>query len=320
VRTLLLSPLRLLVGWGLSPRLLGLIAVTMLVLLRVSIGWHFYTEGIEKRDAKNWSAAPFFGNASGPFAEHFRRMVWDGDGRLRLERGNTEAVLTDFKDKAAAHYGFDENQNKSAAAALKAAMEQYDWVLNVHADDLEEFKLGRDRIQKLETDTREKHVRDNVSSLGGQRATIRQEWTKKGAAALQQVSSVWEGFESAIQGIATAEQTANRGPFQLVKPRTFNIDTSVIDGIIPYFDIAVGLCLLLGLFTPLAGLAAAGFLFSVFLSQYPPTTGPSSSMYQLIESMACLVIAATGAGRFAGLDYFLHLLIRKNASVQAKTS
>jgi len=27
--------------------------------------------------------------------------------------------------------------------------------------------------------------------------------------------------------------------------------------------------------------------------------------------MACLVIAGTGAGRFAGLDYFLHLIVRK---------
>ena len=67
---------------------------------------------------------------------------------------------------------------------------------------------------------------------------------------------------------------------------------------------------MLGLFTPVAALAAAGFLGSVFLSQLPPSSGPGSTYYQLIESMACLVLAGTGAGRFAGIDYFLHLIVR----------
>jgi len=98
------------------------------------------------------------------------------------------------------------------------------------------------------------------------------------------------------------------------------MDTSVIDSIVPYFDMLVGWCLLLGLFTPVAALAAAGFLGSVFLSQYPPLTGPTSSNYQLIECMACLVLAATGAGRFAGLDFFLHLIIRKFNGDDAATA
>jgi uncharacterized membrane protein YphA (DoxX/SURF4 family) len=94
----------------------------------------------------------------------------------------------------------------------------------------------------------------------------------------------------------------------------------VIDRFVPYFDIAIGLCLLLGFFTPVAALAAAGFLGSVVLSQYPPATGPTSSNYQLIECMACLVLAATGSGRLAGLDYFLHLIVRKVWGGQAPQS
>jgi hypothetical protein len=31
----------------------------------------------------------------------------------------------------------------------------------------------------------------------------------------------------------------------------------------------------------------------------------------LVEGTAALVLAMTGAGRFAGVDYFLHLLCRK---------
>ncbi len=90
------------------------------------------------------------------------------------------------------------------------------------------------------------------------------------------------------------------------------MDTNMINAIVPYFDVAVGLCLLLGLLTPIAALATAVFLGSIFLSQFPPVTGPASSYYQLIECMACLVLAGTAAGRFAGLDYFLHLIVRKS--------
>ncbi|MGI9473054.1 MAG: DoxX family protein [Rubripirellula sp.] len=308
---LLLIPLRLSVGWGLSPRLLGLIGATMLVLLRVSIGWHFYSEGVDKRDAGNWSAAPFFANAKGPFAEDFRKLVWDADGSFRLNRDATMQSWAVFRDQIGNHYGFDENQKREAQQNYAKAVEQYDWVIAENATELEEFSLGRERIKMLETDLQEKEVRDGVASLGGQRDTIRREWTRKAAPALKQIDSIWANYEATQNGVANSEQSAANPSMHLVRPRTARVDTSVIDGMVPYFDIAIGLCLLLGFFTPVAALAAAGFLGSVFLSQYPPSTGPSSSNYQLIECMACLVLAGTGAGRFAGLDYFLHLIVRK---------
>ena len=90
MQKLLLFPIRLCVGWGLSPRLLGLFGATALVLLRVTVGWHFYTEGVDKRDAGNWTAVPFFANAQGPLAEHYRGLVWDNEGSFRL---NPDAMI-----------------------------------------------------------------------------------------------------------------------------------------------------------------------------------------------------------------------------------
>ena len=80
-----LSPLRLCVGWSLSPRILGLTGAVMLVLLRLTVGWHFYSEGIDKKEAGNWTATPFFANAKGPLADNFRQLVWDADGGFRLK-------------------------------------------------------------------------------------------------------------------------------------------------------------------------------------------------------------------------------------------
>ncbi len=303
---LLFTPLRLLVGWGLSPRLLGWVAVVMLVLLRLTIGWHFYSEGLEKYRDDRWDASPFFANAKGPFANEFHALVWDNDGQLRLDEEGTLQWWAFFREDIAEHYGFDEQQKAQAQANYIKAVDQFRWVVSENAADLEEYELGRQRIEELDRDP----MRSGVSSLGGQRDAVRKEWNQKVTPTLKQLDTIWQNYEIAQNSLATSDQ-AERGPLGLGRPRNAAMDTTVINEIVPYFDLAIGLCLLLGLFTPLAALAAAGFLGSVFLSQYPPTTGPSSSMYQLIEGMACLVLASTGAGRFAGLDFFLHLIVRK---------
>ena len=128
---------------------------------------------------------------------------------------------------------------------------------------------------------------------------------------LKQIDGISNNYEIAQNSIATEEQSDAKMALALNMPSTGFVDTHFIDRVVPYFDTAVGLCLLLGLFTPIAALAAAGFLGSVFISQFPPQTGPTSTYYQLVEGMACFVLAGMGAGRFAGLDFFLHLIVRK---------
>ncbi len=340
MRKFLTLPLRLCVGWGLSPRLLGLVGATLLVLLRVTIGVHFYSEGIDK-SSRDWSAKPFFANATGPLAAEYHDLVWDGDGRLRLDSEAMMLWWATFRDDVADQFGFDDAQRKQAQANYTKAVEQYEWVLAENADAIEEFELGRERIAmlfgrdindgeqdaaeatdeaRLEAVRREKQLRDSVASLGGQRDAIRKEWLAKAAPALAQIDKISKNYEEAQNKLATEEQRQSSSPLKLVRPRTNIVDTSVIDRIVPYFDLAIGVCLLFGLFTPVAALAAAGFLGSVFLSQYPPVAGPGSTYYQLIECMACLVLAGTGAGRFAGVDYFLHLIVRKTWGPQAQTA
>ncbi|TWU46047.1 DoxX [Novipirellula aureliae] len=314
MRKLLLLPLRLAVGWELSPRLLSIIAATMLVLLRLTIGWHFYAEGVDKVQQDNWTAAPFFVNAKGPLAGQFRTMVWDYDGSIRLDRDRIMLTWATDRNRVSDHYGFDEKQEKRAQNEYTDAVEKYDWVLEENKADIEEYRFGKDRIDKLDTDP----VRNGVSSLEGQREAIRKEWLDKGAPALNQINQVWENYIENLNSIATMKQRQSESPYRLTKPRDVLMDTSIIDVILPYFDIAVGLLLLFGLFTPIAALAAAGFLGSIVLSQYPPVTGPTSSIYQLIEAMGCFVLAATGAGRFAGLDFFLHLIVRKVYGTSSK--
>ena len=310
MRNIFLIPLRLAVGWGISPRILGIIGITMLVLLRLSIGWHFHSEGSDKYRQGDWDAAPFFANAKGPFADQFRKTVWDYDGTVRRDPEFTRWWLEGYRDRAAEYYSFTDKELKVANESLATLMANHKDILAQYADDLNEYDLGQERIESLKS----QQDRTGVESLAGQIETVQKENDAKLKPALAEFDQLWDGYEGTINSLAAPNQRQASPPFELVRPRTAVVDTSVINRYVPYFDLAIGWCLLLGLFTPLAALAAAGFLGSVFLSQYPPGTGPTSSNYQLIECMACLVLAGTGAGRFAGLDYFLHLIIRSGAA------
>ena len=59
------------------------------MLLRVSIGWHFLTEGMAKvdpKDGKQFNSEGYFRVATGPLAPYFRGMIPDVNGLERLER------------------------------------------------------------------------------------------------------------------------------------------------------------------------------------------------------------------------------------------
>lgn len=285
----------------------------MLVILRVSIGWHFHSEGIEKYRQGNWDATPFFANAKGPFADQFKNLVWDRDGKSRRDLVFHEWWLADYNEKAAEYFSFTERERVAAEDRLQQLLTNVKLVLAEYGDDLSEYDLREKRIAELKS----KGDWVNVESLAGQIATLEKENQAKLKPAMDEIEQLWDSYELSINALAAPNQREQSPAFKLKKPRREMVDTSIISPYVPYFDLAIGWCLLLGLFTPLASLAAAAFLGSVFLSQYPPGTGPTSSNYQLIEGLACLVIAATGAGRFAGLDYFLHLYIRRSQQRQS---
>jgi uncharacterized membrane protein YphA (DoxX/SURF4 family) len=66
-------------------------------------------------------------------------------------------------------------------------------------------------------------------------------------------------------------------------------------------ELGIGLALLVGLFTPLAGLGATFFFFNLFLAFLNPNTGEWIWTYVLLV-VAALVVALTRSGRALGLD------------------
>src|SRR5262249_40405833 len=48
-----------------------------LVLLRLVIGWHFFFEGLAKRELPTWSSEPYLRESVGPAAPLYRNILGD---------------------------------------------------------------------------------------------------------------------------------------------------------------------------------------------------------------------------------------------------
>ncbi len=280
---------------------LGFFSVVALLALRLCIGWHFYKEGSDKVRSGSFSASGFLGGATGPLAGMYHGMVWDRDGEFRLDVPRTVESWHTSAIQIERAYGFSAEQKEAVQKALVNHEAQLKHVLETNASDLEEFKLGRERVQNLETDP----FRSSVASLRGQNSTIESEWRRKGAPSLKQIDQVWTNLEESLNSIATAKQRRGR-TIEVTKPRLGFVDTTVIDKVIPYFDLAIGISLILGLFVRPMAIAGGLFLVSVVLSQFPGWPGAQPTYYQAIEAIGMFVLAATAAGQFAGLDFILY--------------
>ncbi len=63
---------------------IGLAAVVMLVLLRITVGWHFLYQGIAKLEDEDFTSANYLWAAKGPLGPLYRKMLPDPYGRTVL--------------------------------------------------------------------------------------------------------------------------------------------------------------------------------------------------------------------------------------------
>ncbi len=270
------------------------LTIIVLVVLRLAIGWHFFKEGSRKDDS--FTSQHFLGASK---VEMFRNMVPDAKGEYRLHPESTKGVWETYQNQANSHYGFDDKQKKACAAACKQAQAQLSWVLL----DIDEDLTEADReLARLEKASQEKMT--NVKFRKEWHAKEKTKWNGKRAALLRKINGVWDKYEVQVASIATDEQMATRGILPLPEPGNAGF-LNFVDAFIPWLVFLVGVCLVLGLFTRVAAVAGAGFLFSVIATQPFWIPGAADTFYQSVEMLSLLLLAAVGAGRFAGLDFFI---------------
>ena len=270
--------------------------------MRVVIGFHFFTEGADKLKSPGWTSAGLLGNAKGQFADSFQNMVWDADGLARLDAKETEALWSHFRERVVRIYAFDESQTKKAEEIFRRRINQLETHFDDYKRDIQEYRLGIARRDAYRADD----GRTQVASLSGQLNRIEGELSAKRSELIKPIDLIWDGYEGELNALAVEGQR-HRGPISIDRPGRRTLDSRTIDKIIPYFDLTLGLLLMIGLFTRTAAVAAGLFLCSVVVSQWPGTPGAVPVWPQLIEALALFVIAATASGRAAGVDFFVGL-------------
>lgn len=298
----------------------GFLAALFLVLLRISIGWHFLYEGVTKvystpegRDSflarilpvpnqpePPFSAEGYLRNATGPLAPVFRGMVPDVDGLAMLDEAKLkrswERDLVRFKN----HYQFDEAQLQAAVGTLKERMiAAHDWFLDL--ENRQKISKYRDDLAYID------RVLAGPKSLSFERERAYEERGKLDATRAELLAPIkaWtETLHDSWTKIAGTEQI-NTPPAPL-KTKLDWINQAIMCGMV-----AVGLGLTLGFLTPLAALGAVGHLALFYLSMPPWPHLPVSPMQEghylyvnknLIELLACLALACLPTGRWVGLD------------------
>lgn len=276
-----------------------------LVALRFGIGVHFYQEGVSKLKNPKPFSAGFFTTAKGELAPVFQKFVWDADGRARFDQEATRQAWERERNAVASHYRFSEEQQKTAEETQQAFERQLEDFFAVHAEDLQTYFRGLERRSKNQADA----ARQGVPSLRGQSEKIESELKKERGPWLAQIDRLWEAYEKDLNGIAT-DQQKSRGWYHLGKPgrKSFQLDTVFFDKFIPYFDLTIGVCLMLGLFTRLTASAGAAFLATIIATQPPWVHDAAPVYYQSIEALALFFLAAVGAGRYGGLDFLVNAM------------
>ena len=277
----------------------------------MGVGWHFFTQGVEKVHDPNFSSAGFLSAAKGPLAPLYHNMAGDIDGLKRLDRDATLDRWAVYREQVKLHYGFDADQR----AAAEAISDRYAGYLNDHFDsNVEEIDQYRKGVERLRTAQAEATMRNSktlpgVPSLRGQVATIESELRSKGGPLLAPIDQMWADYQRELNALATnalaTEEQQAQGALVLELPDgTGPVSHRSVDKVLPWFDIAIGGLLILGLFTRLASGAGALFLCAVMSTQWPWAPGAVPIDYQFIETLALFALMATGAGRFGGLDFF----------------
>ena len=311
----------------------GFLAAFFIILLRIAIGWHFLTEGSEKYDSTRYGKEPkdafsaeiYLRNANGPLAEHFREMLPDVDGRETLDLEHLKASWRADVDAIADYFGFTEAQKAEASKQLDEAERWADlWFSD--PENQEKRKKYFNELDQVEAD---EHNPDVLSFERERMWDARRSLDADRRALIGPIVERGKALRDAVAKLATSEQLqaakapllsriAPQAPAAVVRDKVVAAEAARswtrldwINFATTYGLIAIGICLILGFLTPLAALGAVAFLAMIYLSMPPwpglPPNPKTEGHYfivskNLIELIACLVIATTPSGHWIGLD------------------
>lgn len=279
-------------------------------MLRVSVGWHFLYSGIWKLENPNFSSSGFLAQAKGPLAEEFYKLTPNYQGHDRLNAGQQKVLMEQYASGFEQHYKLSDEQEAVVERIVARRAELVETYLEERQVEIDTYLHELERLEETKaqassaTPFEQKRIWDKQQQLRGQL----EGW-------LADVEAIHADFRADLEGVLNEEQL-QRG--DIPQPLLARYD---IDDIVTYTNIAIGLCLMVGLFTRLASFGGAVFLAMIVLAQpdwpslYPPPH-PSAGRTlivskEFIEMMVLFFMATTRVGRWGGLDFFIHHLVTR---------
>ena len=275
-------------------------AILALVVLRLVIGWHFFKEGSTKISRGDFSSAGFFSRATGPFAGFFHGLVSDVKPLEWLDHQSTIDRWDRYRHELAAHFGFDDRQVDQADKIFENRVRQLREYYSEHEDAMAAYKNGMAAIERAKQDL----ATSSLPSLRAHVARNRAELRSEEAEWVERLRGYGQTFAFELHALCDEQQRAH-GEYPIEASRIGWLSSTAVDAVVPYFDLTVGALLVVGLFVRPAAMLGALFLLSVVATQPPWVAESTGTYYECIEMASMLVLAAVGAGRFAGLDVFL---------------
>ena len=287
---------------------IGCVGAAMLVILRITIGWHFLYQGIWKLENPDFDSSGFLSQAKGPLADHYYDLMPDFWGRERLDREKAIARVADYRQQFGERHQLTGEQKGLADRIAAARTEDVEAffadnkeAIATYFHELERWTTARANKATSDLEYQKKRLWDKQREL---QAQIKP-W-------VAQLDAGMEQLDRDLSGVLSKEQRA-AGTVPETSPH------ERMDKFITYSNIAVGVCLILGLFTRLASLGGALFLLTIVLAQpewpgiyppAPPAAGRSLGVTkEVVEMVAMFALAALPVGRWGGLDFFLHNLL-----------
>jgi len=246
-----------------------------------------------------------------------------------------------YLERFAAHYELDEIQQREAAAKLEQSKDQaVRWLLEGSKDVEVNFptmtaqvkQTTAQRIQAYKDKLREpdgtnrwplgaQDIQDKELPAFDRDVEKQRLRTVKADAARMRAELLAElnqPMKDSLNGMLTSEQKT-KGPVPEAAERPFWKWSVLqwIDAITRWGLVAVGLGLLLGLFTRTACVAGAAFLLMLYLTMSPFPWLPESTRVEghyyfvnknLVELLALLTLATTRSGYWVGLDGLVRFL------------
>jgi len=281
----------------------------MLVALRLTIGWHFLSQGVYKVRSGDFNAEGYLRQARGPLAEEFHALIPDLYGQERLDPEVMHPRWENYLARFEEFYKLTPEQEDQAEKILQSRQKQMISFLEENQTEIESYFHELNRLAERDS------TLEGVAFQDKRIWDRRQQLMAQSGGWIAQVEAIEDDLHRDLYGLLEPDQR-QRG--RVSEPLT---QFEFMNRLVVYSNIAIGVALIVGLFTRLAAVGGGLFLLTIVLStldfplQYPaphPAAGRAFIVdKEFVEMMALFALAGTAVGRWGGLDFFVHHLITR---------